>query len=201
MPVRAQEIDMAALARSVAERLAGRPIVLVGMMGAGKTTVGRRLAHRLNWDFIDSDTEIEAAAGMSIPDFFEAHGEEDFRAGEAKVIARLLNEHDCVLGTGGGAFMRPETRQTIAQKAISVWIRADFEVLFARVSKRGNRPLLKTSNPRATLQKLLREREPVYALADLSITSRDIPHEEVVDTILIALDQHLALQRAKEQQS
>lgn len=176
---------------SVAAQMAGHPIVLVGMMGAGKTTVGRRLAHRLGWHFVDSDTEIETAAGMSIPDFFEAHGEAEFRSGEAKVIARLLNEKNCVLGTGGGAFMHPQTRQLIAQMAVSVWIKADFDVLFARVSKRANRPLLKTANPRETLKKLLAEREPTYALADLSITSRDIPHEEVVDAILIAIDSHL----------
>lgn len=182
--------ETAKATRFVAEHLSGRPIVLVGMMGAGKTTVGRRLANRLGWHFVDSDTEIEAAAGMSIPDFFATHGEEEFRAGESKVIARLLGEKNTVLGTGGGAFMNQSTRDLIARQAVSVWIKADFEVLFARVSKRANRPLLRTKNPRQALKNLLAEREPVYALADVTITSREVPHEEVVDTILRALESH-----------
>ena len=132
--------------------LAGRPLVLVGMMGAGKTTVGRRLAHRLGRHFVDSDEEIEKAAGMKIEDIFATHGEADFRAGEARVIARLLKDEDIVLGTGGGAFMNAETRALVKPTAVSVWIKADFELLFSRVSRRTNRPLLKTANPRETLQ-------------------------------------------------
>ena len=132
--------------------LGGRPIVLVGMMGAGKTTVGRRLAHRLGRRFVDSDEEIEKAAGMKIDDIFATHGEADFRAGEARVIARLLKDEGIVLGTGGGAFINGETRALIKATAVSVFITADFELLFARVSRRNNRPLLKTANPRETLQ-------------------------------------------------
>jgi shikimate kinase len=175
----------------IAARLAGRPIVIVGMMGSGKTTVGRRLASRLGMGFVDSDAEIETAAAMSIPEIFAAHGEDEFRAGEARVIARLLREHSGVIATGGGAFINPETRATIAQTAVSVWLKADFELLFARVSKRSNRPLLQTPDPRGALQKLIDLRYPLYALADLTVTSRDVPHDAVVDDIVAALAAHL----------
>src|SRR5689334_2740390 len=124
--------------------LAGRPLVLVGMMGAGKTTVGRRLAARLGRHFVDSDEEVERAAGMSIEDIFASHGEADFRAGEQRVIARLLKDHDLVLGTGGGAFVNADTRQLVKAEAVSVWLRADTDLLFQRVQRRSNRPLLKT---------------------------------------------------------
>lgn len=176
---------------AVLERLAGRPIVLVGMMGAGKTTVGRRLANRLGLPFTDSDAEIEAAAGMSIPDIFAAHGEDEFRAGEARVIARLLRERQGVIATGGGAFVNPETRAAIKAHAVSIWIKADFDVLFARVSKRPTRPLLQTPDPKGTLRDLIEKRYPIYALADLTIASRDVPHEAVVADILSALSAHL----------
>ena len=175
----------------VLARLAGRPIVLVGMMGAGKTTVGRRLANRLGLPFTDSDVEIETAAGMSIPDIFSAHGENEFRAGEARVIARLLRERQGVIATGGGAFINPETRAAILAHSVSVWIKADFEVLFARVSKRPTRPLLQTPDPRGTLRELIEKRYPIYALADLTIASREVPHEVVVSDILAALSAHL----------
>ena len=167
--------------------LAGRPIVLVGMMGAGKTTVGRRLANRLGRRFIDSDEEVEKAAGMSIEDIFKLHGESDFRAGEVKVIARLLREADIVLGTGGGAFINPDTRALVKASALSVWIKADFELLFARVSRRSNRPLLKTVNPRETLRGLMTERYPVYAEADVTIVSRDVPQDQVASEVIAAL--------------
>lgn len=172
-------------------RLAGRSIVLVGMMGAGKTTVGRRLANRLGRRFIDSDEEVEKAAGMSIEDIFKAHGEADFRAGEAKVIARLLREDAMVLGTGGGAFMNPETRALVKEAAVSVWIKADFELLFARVSRRSNRPLLKTANPRETLKALIEARYPTYAEADVTVVSRDVPQEQVASDVINALMAHL----------
>jgi len=175
----------------IAARLAGRPLVLVGMMGAGKTTVGRRLAARLSRTFIDSDTEIEAAAGMAIPDFFKTHGEPEFRAGEARVIARLLKQPDIVLGTGGGAFVNPETRALIGEIGISVWLKADFDLLFARVSRRSNRPLLQTDNPRQTLQALMDARYPIYAEADITVNSRDVPHDAVVDDVIAALDHFL----------
>jgi shikimate kinase len=164
--------------------LAGRPIVLVGMMGAGKTTVGRRLAARLGRRFADSDEEVEKAAGMSIEDIFAAHGEADFRAGEVRVIARLLKDTDLVLGTGGGAFMNAETRGLIKAAAVSVWIKADFELLFQRVQRRSNRPLLKTANPRETLQNLIDKRYPTYAEADVTIVSKDVPQDQVATEII-----------------
>lgn len=171
--------------------LAGRPIVLVGMMGAGKTTVGRRLANRLGRHFVDSDEEIETAAGMSIEDIFASHGEADFRAGEARVIARLLKDQDIVLGTGGGAFVNPETRALVKAEAVSVFIRAEFELLFARVSRRSNRPLLKTPNPRETLRKLIEIRYPIYAEADVTVVSTDVPQDQVAAEVIDALLAHL----------
>lgn len=178
------------------ERLTGllgnRPIVLVGMMGAGKTTVGRRLAQRLYRHFVDSDEEIEKAAGMPVEDIFTIRGEEDFRAGEVKVINRLLRDDDLVLGTGGGAFINAETRALVKQQSLSVWLKADFELLFARVSRRSNRPLLKTADPRATLRELMQRRYPIYGEADITVVTRDVPHEQVttdvVDAILSYLD-------------
>lgn len=171
--------------------LAGRPLVLVGMMGAGKTTVGRRLAHRLGRSFVDSDEEIEKAAGMKIDDIFATHGESDFRAGEARVIARLLKDEGLVLGTGGGAFMNAETRALIKQGAVSVFITADFDLLFSRVSRRNNRPLLKTANPRETLRQLIEVRYPVYAEADVTVESRDVPQDVVASETIDALIAHL----------
>jgi shikimate kinase len=176
--------------------LSGRPLVLVGMMGAGKTTVGRRLANRLGRRFIDSDEEVEKAAGMSIEDIFRLHGEDDFRAGEVKVIARLLKEEAIVLGTGGGAFINPETRALVKASAVSVWIKADFEVLFARVSRRSNRPLLKTANPRETLQRLMEARYPMYAEADVTVVSRDVPQDQVATEVIEALIAGLAPREA-----
>lgn len=171
----------------VLARLGGRSIVLIGMMGAGKTTVGRRLATRLGLPFTDSDAEIETAAGMSIPDIFAAHGEAEFRAGEARVIARLLQGRQGILATGGGAFVNPETRRSILDGALSIWIKADFELLFARVSKRSNRPLLHTADPRATLKALIEARYPVYAEADVTVVSRDVPHESVAGDLIAAV--------------
>ena len=171
--------------------LRGRPIVLIGMMGAGKTTVGRRLATRLGRHFVDSDEEVERAAGMSIEDMFATHGEADFRAGEARVIARLLKEYELVLGTGGGVFVNPETRALVKASAVSVWIKADFELLFTRVQRRSNRPLLKTANPRETLQALIEKRYPVYAEADVTVLSKDVPQDQVATEIIEALLAHL----------
>jgi shikimate kinase len=171
--------------------LGGRPIVLVGMMGAGKTTVGRRLAARLGRSFVDSDEEIEKAAGMSIEEIFRLHGETDFRSGEERVIARLLKEEGLVLGTGGGAFINAQTRALIKATAVSVWIKADFELLFARVSRRTNRPLLKTANPRQTLAELIDRRYPVYAEADITIVSREVPQDQVADEVAAAVLAHL----------
>jgi len=178
-----------------AEILAGlgkRLIVLVGMMGAGKSTIGRRLAARLNLAFVDADTEIETAAGMTIPEIFELHGEPHFRDGEARVIARLLDGGPAVLATGGGSFMREETRRRIAEKAVSVWLKADPDIIMRRVKRRADRPLLQTPDPAATVDRLLREREPVYQHADITIASRDVPHDKIVDECLDALQARVA---------
>ena len=167
--------------------LGTRLIVLVGMMGAGKSTIGRRLAARLGLPFLDADSEIEAAAGMSIPDIFEAHGEPQFRDGEARVIARLLESGPAVLATGGGAFMREETRNRVGAKAVSIWLKADADVIMKRVRRRADRPLLQTEDPVATVSRLLEAREPVYQSADLTIASRDVPHDRIVDECIEAL--------------
>ncbi len=168
--------------------LDGTPIVLVGMMGAGKTSVGRRLAHHLERQFLDSDHEIEAAAGMNIEDYFTTHGEKQFRLGEAKVVQRLLEEKNIVLATGGGAFINETTRQIIEKKAVSVWINAEFDLLFARVSRKSNRPLLKTPNPRQTLKDLIDQRYPTYELADVHVTTSEVPHDTVANEIIGALN-------------
>lgn len=157
-------------------------------MGAGKTSVGRRLAIQLGRDFLDSDQEIETAAGMSIADFFASHGEPDFRVGETKVIQRLLKQKNIVLATGGGAFVNPATREFIKQNAISVWIKAEFDLLFARVSRKSNRPLLQTANPEQTLKDLIAARYPIYEDADITIMSRDVPHDTVVNEIITGLN-------------
>ena len=167
--------------------LGTRSVVLVGMMGAGKSTIGRRLSARLHLPFLDADTEIEAAAGMSIPDIFETHGEPHFRDGEARVIARLLDGGPAVIATGGGAFMREETRSRIGDKAVSIWLKADADIIMKRVKRRADRPLLQTADPAATVGRLIEEREPVYQRADLTIWSRDVPHEKIVDECLDAL--------------
>src|ERR1700688_757654 len=167
--------------------LGARSIVLVGMMGAGKSTIGRRLSARLRLPFLDADTEIEAAAGMSIPDIFEAHGEPHFRDGEARVIARLLDSGPAVLATGGGAFMREETRTRIGDKAVSIWLKADADIIMKRVKRRADRPPPQPADPAATVGRLIEEREPVYRHADLTIWSRDVPHEKIVDECLEAL--------------
>ncbi len=167
--------------------LGTRSIVLVGMMGAGKSTIGRRLSARLRLPFLDADTEIETAAGMSIPDIFETHGEPHFRDGEARVIARLIESGPAVLATGGGAFMREETRGRIRNKAVSIWLKADADIIMRRVKRRVDRPLLRTTDPATTVARLIEEREPVYRHADLTIWSRDVPHEKIVDECIEAL--------------
>jgi shikimate kinase len=167
--------------------LGTRSIVLVGMMGAGKSTIGRRLSARLRLPFLDADTEIEAAAGMSIADIFETHGEPHFRDGEARVIARLLDGGPAVIATGGGAFMREETRGRIRSKAVSIWLKADADIIMRRVKRRVDRPLLQTTDPATTVARLIEERKPVYQCADLTIWSRDVPHEKIVDECIDAL--------------
>jgi shikimate kinase/3-dehydroquinate synthase len=180
------------IAKGEAGGLGRRSIVLVGMMGAGKTSVGRRLAQRLGLPFVDADAEIEAGSRMTIPEIFERFGEPYFRDGERKVIARLLDEGPKVLATGGGSFMNAATREKIAASGVSIWLKPDFDVLLRRVRKRSNRPLLQTADPESTLRRLLDERSPTYALADITVESRDGPHDYVVDMILDALRRRAA---------
>jgi shikimate kinase len=171
----------------ISAALGRRSIVLVGMMGAGKSTIGRRLSARFGLPFLDADAEIEAAAGMSIPDIFESRGEADFRDGEARVIARLLDGGPAVIATGGGAVMRQETRDRIRDKAVSIWLKADPDIIMRRVKRRSDRPLLQTADPEATVERLIREREPVYRQADVTVWSRDVPHEKIVEECIEAL--------------
>lgn len=173
-------------------RLGPRAIVLVGLMGAGKTSVGKRIAAKLQLPFIDADSEIEKAADATIPEIFAQHGEAYFRDGERRVIRRLLDGSPKILATGGGAFMNDETRAAIAEGAVSIWLRAELDVLMARVRKRANRPLLQTPDPEGTMRRLMAERDPVYALADIHILSRDVTHEIVADEIIDALLAFLA---------
>jgi shikimate kinase len=172
---------------TLAAALGRRTIVLVGMMGAGKSSIGRRLAARIGIPFADADAEIEEAAGMSIADIFAVHGEPSFRSGEARVIARLLENGPQVLATGGGAFINPETRARIEERGISVWLKADMDILSRRLRRRNDRPLLRTEDPAATLSELLAAREPIYSEAQLAVVSRDVPHEVIVEEIMTAL--------------
>ena len=165
-----------------------RPLVLIGLMGAGKSTVGRRLAKHIGWRFVDSDEEIEAAAGCSIADIFAIHGEPIFRDLEHRVISRLLGEKEVVLATGGGAWMQPKVRELINQHGTSLWLRADIEVLLERVTKRDHRPLLANGDKRDILERLMDERYPVYAQADVVVDSNKGPHEQVVERVVAALE-------------
>jgi shikimate kinase len=177
---------------AILHALGRRSLVLVGMMGAGKSSIGRRLAGRLGIAFVDADAEIETAAGMSITEIFKVHGEEAFRAGEARVIARLLGSGPQVLSTGGGAFMNESTRRAVREKGVSLWLKADYEVLAKRIRRRGDRPMLHTDNPAETLRDLITIRYPVYAEADITVNSRDVPHDTIVDEIVLVLAQRFA---------
>lgn len=179
-------------AAGLLDRLGGRSIVFVGLMGAGKTAIGRKVATALAIPFIDSDHEIESVSRMTIPDLFERYGESEFRALEQRVILRLLENGPQVLSTGGGAFMNAQTREAVAAHGLSVWLKADLDTLFDRVSKKQNRPLLKNANPRAVLEKLMDERYPVYALADLTVPTRDERKEVIAAEVLEALGNHLS---------
>jgi len=166
---------------------ASRTIALVGLMGAGKSTVGRRLAERLGRKFYDSDHEIEKAAGLSVADIFTLHGEEDFRRGEQKVLERLLAEEPHVLATGGGAYLNAQTRDLLREKAVTIWLNADLETLWRRVQKKNTRPLLRRADAKQVLENLFIEREPIYAQADLVVYSKEGPHGTTVNAILQAL--------------
>jgi shikimate kinase len=195
MPRRSIAKDIEAVKRS----LNGRSIVLVGLMGAGKSTVGRRLAQKLGLDFIDADAEIESAAGKTVPDIFRDHGEAYFRDGERKVIARLLESGSQVLATGGGAFTNEETRQNIARRGISVWLKADIDLLMKRVRRRDNRPLLKSEDPEEVMRQLIAQRYPVYGRADVIVESRDVPHNSIVSDVIRALAAHeCSVRKAKD---
>ncbi len=178
-------------ANRIVARLGRRNIVLVGMMGAGKTSVGRRLAATLRLPFVDADAEIEAAANLTIPEIFATYGEAEFRDGERRVIMRLLAEGPGVIATGGGAFMAEETREAVRGNGISVWLKAELPILMERVRKKSNRPLLQQPDPEGIMRDLLARREPVYARADIAIVSNDGPHQAVVAEILDALETHL----------
>jgi shikimate kinase len=176
-------------AEAVRQRLGGRPIVLVGLMGAGKTSVGRRLAEKLDIPFVDADHEIEAAAGKPIKEIFADHGEAYFREGERRVIQRLIGNGAQVLATGGGAFMNDETRARIQSHGVSVWLRAALPLLMKRVAKRQDRPLLQNDDPEAVMRALMEKRYPVYALADVAVESRDVQHGQMVNDVIRALAQ------------
>jgi shikimate kinase len=170
-----------AVSAAIVRALGHRSVVLVGMMGAGKSSIGRRLSARLGIPFVDADTEIESAAGMTIPEIFQKHGEPYFRAGEARVIARLLDGEAKVLATGGGAVIDPHTRGLIAEKGVSIWLNADIDILIKRTKRRSDRPLVDK------IKELLPVREPLYAQSDITIHSRDEPHDTIVDEIMNAL--------------
>ncbi len=167
--------------------LRGRPIVLVGLMGAGKTSIGRRLAEKMGLSFVDADHEIEAAAGKSIADIFTEHGEDYFREGERKVIARLMENGEQVLATGGGAYINAETRARIKAGGVCIWLKADLDLLMRRVMKRNDRPLLRTADPQAVMRKLIEDRYPVYAEADITVECRDVQHTQMVNEVLRAM--------------
>lgn len=174
-------------ARLIRELYGQKSFVLVGLMGAGKSAIGRRLAARLDIPFVDADQEIEKAAGKTVKEIFADHGEAYFRDGERRVIGRLLDEGPKIVATGGGAFMNAELRSEIRRKGVSVWLRADLDVLMERVSRRDTRPLLLKADPRAVMEALMQERYPVYATADITVTSRDVPHDVIVSEIVDAL--------------
>lgn len=177
---------------------ADRTIALVGMMGAGKSAIGRQIAQRLGQPFIDADHEIERAAGLSIPEIFDQYGEAHFRDGERRVIARLLDGPPCVLATGGGAFMQEETRALLQEKAVTVWLNADFDVLWERVSRRSHRPLLQTPDPQRTLKDLIDARYPVYAEAQVTVPSDRLPKEATAQRVLDALADHFGTATCEE---
>ena len=175
-------------ARRLVERLGTRSIVVIGMMGAGKTVIGRRLAARLGLNFVDTDHEIEAAACLTIPEIFDRHGEAYFRDRECRVVARVIAGGPKIVATGGGAFVHASTRAALRAGAVTVWLKADFEVLIRRVRRRANRPLLMTQDPEGTLRQLIADRYPIYAEADVTVYSRDQPQDTLVHETIAALE-------------
>ena len=196
MPTGLQTIDEEHVNR-IHAHLRGRNIVLIGMMGAGKTSVGRRLATALGLPFVDADAEIERAANLTVAEIFSTYGEDHFREGERKVIARLLADGPKVISTGGGAFMNDETRAGIGRLAISIWLKAALPLLMQRVQRKANRPLLSENDPEAVLKRLLAVREPVYSTADIIVESKDVPHSDIVGDALKALEDFLLSENAK----
>ena len=189
--VAVQKTDATLPESALGAALGQRSIVLVGMMGAGKSSIGRRLAGRLGIPFIDADSEIESAAGMTIPEIFDKHGEPYFRAGEKRVIARLLDNGPQVLATGGGSMMDAQTRALIGEKGVSIWLKADIDVLLKRTKRRNDRPLVEK------IRDLLPTREPLYAQADIIVQSRDEPHDRIIDEIMTQLPKRLGLGEEK----
>ncbi len=186
------------LPADLVDGLNGMSIVLVGMMGCGKTAIGRIVAGHLGQQFYDADEEIELAAGMKVAEYFSTYGEAEFRVGERKVIARLLNDGQCILALGGGAFLSRETRDCISKNALSVWLRTDLEILYSRVMRRpGKRPLLNTGDPRSTLRELLKDREPCYAMADIIVDTSNTSKNVTRDRVLAAISGHLAIGKSK----
>ena len=183
---------MAATKDGGSAKAPAKTIVLVGLMGAGKSCIGKRLAHRLGLAFVDADQEVERAAGCSIAEIFARHGEANFRDGERRVIARLLDNPVHVLATGGGAFMDPRTRALIGERAISIWLRADLDLLLRRVARRNDRPLLQVAEPRQTLAELMTQRHPIYAEADIAVDSADGPPDVTLERVVEALESFLA---------
>lgn len=186
------QTELPAGTKAIRDALGKRSIVIVGLMGAGKSTVGRIVAQLLDMPFVDADHEIEAVSTMSIPELFETYGEPEFRALERRVIKRLLNNGPQVLATGGGAFMNEDTRRAIAKKGLSVWLKADIDLLMQRVMRKQNRPLLKTADPKATMRKLIDDRYPVYALADIVFTTRDEKKDVIAAEVTETIGRHLA---------
>ena len=196
MPTGPQTIEEQDVER-IHAHLRGRNIVMIGMMGAGKTSVGRRLAAALDLPFVDADAEIEQAANLTIGEIFSSYGEDHFRQGERKVIARLLAGGPRIIATGGGAFMNGETRTEIGRRAISLWLKAALPLLMERVQRKANRPLLSETDPKAVIERLMAVREPVYGTADITVASRDVAHSVIVGDALKALEDFLLSENAK----
>lgn len=185
------EEPLTEIAAAIRDRLGHRAIVFVGLMGAGKTAIGRRLAQSLGLPFVDSDHEIETVSRMTIPELFERYGEPEFRALEQRVIDRLLREGPRVVSTGGGAFMNAQTRGAVAERGVSIWLKASLDLLMERVAKNQNRPLLRSADPRAVMERLMAERYPVYALADITVETRDAKREIIAEEALARLGDYL----------